>query len=227
VSAISQEIFDYSREDNIMITKLKRIKAGVFLFASIVISSATAQESQITDLTGQDVSLDQLVSALDIPTRGIGAKCEPYQEQMTSMTRGISSMMSGAPAATIPDLKPVKSASISASFEINSAKLTPDARSLLQTVATAMNSTELSAQCFQLAGHTCDLGSDGYNLELSRKRADSVKHFLVSEGVDPERLVTTGFGETSPLVPNDADESREKNRRVDLGALPTPAMEYQ
>jgi len=47
-----------------------------------------------------------------------------------------------------------------------------------------------------------------------------VKQFLVAQGVDGERLVTTGFGETAPLVDNATDESRRKNRRVDLGALP-------
>lgn len=210
-----------------MVTKLSNTKAGLFLAASLVFSNASAQESQFTDLTGADVSVDQLVGALDIPTRGIGAKCSPYQEQMTRLTRGISSKMVGTTKVEVPDLKPVKSASVSATFEKNSTELTPYARSLLQTVAKAMNSKELSSQCFQLAGHTCDLGEDGYNLSLSRKRADSVKMFLVGEGVDPERLVTTGFGETSPLVPNDADETRVKNRRVDLGALAPPALEYQ
>ena len=209
-----------------MVTKLSNTKAGLFLAVSLVFSNASAQDSQITDLTGADVSVDQLVGALDIPTRGIGAKCAPYQEQMTRLTRGISSKTMGATTATIPDLKPVKSASVSATFEKNSAELTPGARSLLQTVAKAMNSSELVSQCFQLAGHTCDLGEDGYNLALSRQRADSVKSFLIKEGVDSERLVTTGFGETSPLVPNNADTSRQKNRRVDLGALAPPTMEY-
>jgi OOP family OmpA-OmpF porin len=54
---------------------------------------------------------------------------------------------------------------------------------------------------------------------LSMARAEAVKSFLVSLGVEPGRLVTTGFGETSPLVPNTTEMMRERNRRVDLGAL--------
>jgi outer membrane protein OmpA-like peptidoglycan-associated protein len=54
-----------------------------------------------------------------------------------------------------------------------------------------------------------------------------VKDYLVANGVTEERLVTTGFGETSPMVPNDSSAAREKNRRVDVGALAPPNLEYQ
>jgi outer membrane protein OmpA-like peptidoglycan-associated protein len=97
---------------------------------------------------------------------------------------------------------------------------------LLETVAVALNTPELSAQCFQLAGHTCDLGEEGHNLELSERRAQSVKRYLVDHGVAENRLITTGYGEMSPLVPNETEEQRRKNRRVDLGALAPTALEY-
>jgi OOP family OmpA-OmpF porin len=87
-------------------------------------------------------------------------------------------------------------------------------------VASALESDELKNQCFQVAGHTCDLGDNAYNMELSMKRAAAVKDYLVSQGVNPNRLMTTGFGETSPMVPNSGEAQRSKNRRVDLGALP-------
>ncbi len=206
-------------------TTINREISGCFLLTVLLVSAnVLGQESQSTDLTGKQVSVDQLVGALDIPTRGIGAKCGPHQEKMTRLTRGISSVPSTA--AEVPDLKPVKSASVSVTFEKNSDVLTDESRSLLETIATAMNSSQLSAQCFQLAGHTCDLGDDSYNMSLSRRRADSAKAYLVDHGVDAERLVTTGFGEVSPMSPNDSDESRERNRRVDLGALAPAAMEY-
>jgi outer membrane protein OmpA-like peptidoglycan-associated protein len=201
---------------------------GVALAAALVFNPVWAQETQTTDLTGQDVTVDKLVGALKIPTRGIEAKCSPYQEQMDRLTRGIGIATNAIISADeVPAIAAVKTASVTATFELNSAQLTPQSKKLLSTMAEALNSQDLAAQCFQLAGHTCDLGDDAYNIDLSRKRAQSVKDYLVANGVTEDRLVTTGFGETSPMVPNDSSAAREKNRRVDVGALAPPNLEYQ
>ena len=208
-----------------MISRLGKTSTVIALACMFVTGSAYAQETELTDLTGQDVSVDALVSALDIPIRGVGAKCGPYQEQMSRLTRGIGSEPP-TKASQVPDLGPVKAAAVSATFNKNSATLTEDTKSLLGTVAIALNSPDLQAQCFQLAGHTCDLGDGGYNMSLSQRRADTVRDYLISQGVDKNRLVTTGFGETSPMVANASDESRQKNRRVDLGALPPVGLDY-
>ena len=208
-----------------MYLKFKQSILCASLAASLAFGNALAQDAEKTDFTGGDVSVDQLVGALDIPTRGIGAKCAPYQENMTRLTRGLGSEPMSV--EDVPDLKPVKSAAVSASFEKNSARISEESKSLLANVAVALNSSELVSQCFQLAGHTCDLGDGSYNMELSRRRADSVREFLVEHGVDSERLITTGFGEVSPQIPNESEVQRERNRRVEIGALAPVAMEYQ
>jgi outer membrane protein OmpA-like peptidoglycan-associated protein len=208
-----------------MAKRAKKLTTALASLALVLFTNASAQEKQVTDLTGQDVSADQLVAALNIETRGVGAKCEPYQKKMSMLTRGISSMP--RTASEVPDLEPVKAASVSATFEKNSAELTQESRTLLETIAKALKSQELSNQCFQLAGHTCDLGDDAYNMALSRRRADSVKTFLIAEGIEKDRLVTTGFGETSPMTSNESEALRKKNRRVELGALAPVALEYE
>jgi outer membrane protein OmpA-like peptidoglycan-associated protein len=214
-------------EDNEMNTRQLQIHSWVFAAALFGCSLSFAQ-GDTTDLTGQDVTAEQLVEALNIRTRGIEAKCSPYQEQMTPLTRGIGVKPEDVKAAEdVPAIEPARTASVSATFERNSATLTPETEKLLSTVAVALNSQDLSAQCFQLAGHTCDLGDDAYNMQLSRKRADTVKAYLIEKGVSEDRLITTGYGETVPMVPNETEISREKNRRVDLGALAPVAMEYQ
>lgn len=67
-----------------------------------------------------------------------------------------------------------------------------------------------------IEGHTDSVGPDEYNLELSQKRADSVKKKLVEDGVDPPRITTVGYGEKYPAVSNDTGANRALNRRVEV-----------
>jgi len=71
----------------------------------------------------------------------------------------------------------------------------------------------------ELSGHTDDVGSDEYNLELSRNRAHSVVEYLESKGIASERLVTRGFGKQKPLVLSKEEEARTLNRRVEVRFL--------
>lgn len=58
------------------------------------------------------------------------------------------------------------------------------------------------------------MGGDAYNMSLSQRRADSVRAYLVSKGISPNRLVSKGYGFHQPLVPNTTASNRELNRRV-------------
>ena len=66
----------------------------------------------------------------------------------------------------------------------------------------------------EISAHTDDVGNDDYNLKLSEKRAKSVVDYMVIKGIKPERMIAKGYGETQPLVANDSDENKAKNRRV-------------
>jgi outer membrane protein OmpA-like peptidoglycan-associated protein len=68
----------------------------------------------------------------------------------------------------------------------------------------------------RINGHTDDLGSDISNLTLSQERAEEVKRYLVSKGIDESRMTAIGFGETKPKVANTDDASRAKNRRTEF-----------
>jgi outer membrane protein OmpA-like peptidoglycan-associated protein len=67
-----------------------------------------------------------------------------------------------------------------------------------------------------IEGHTDNVGSDDYNMGLSQRRADSVKAYLVSEGIVSSRIVTSGKGEASPVAGNDTASKRQQNRRVEV-----------
>ncbi|MDH7515027.1 MAG: OmpA family protein [Bacteroidota bacterium] len=68
----------------------------------------------------------------------------------------------------------------------------------------------------EICGHTDDVGSDEFNMELSKKRAESVVAYLRSKKIPATRLIAKGFGETRPEVPNDSEENRARNRRVEF-----------
>ncbi|MBQ4819458.1 OmpA family protein [Aquimarina sp. MMG016] len=76
-------------------------------------------------------------------------------------------------------------------------------------------------------GHTDSTGDDAYNLELSKKRANSVTSFLISSGISKGRLTTYWHGETLPKYDNGTAEGRSKNRRVELGVVANEAMKQQ
>lgn len=71
----------------------------------------------------------------------------------------------------------------------------------------------------EVAGHTDSMGSDAYNMKLSKQRAEAVRNFLISRGVAADRLTAKGYGESQPVADNATEEGRFKNRRVELTPL--------
>jgi outer membrane protein OmpA-like peptidoglycan-associated protein len=68
----------------------------------------------------------------------------------------------------------------------------------------------------EIEGHTDDVGSDDFNLGLSRRRAESVKSFLVDQGIESGRILASGKGELQPVADNQTDAGRQQNRRVEV-----------
>lgn len=72
----------------------------------------------------------------------------------------------------------------------------------------------------EISGHTDNIGGKAYNLQLSKRRAEAVKDFLTSKGIDARRVTAVGYGETKPLASNDDEvDGREINRRVEIKVL--------
>jgi OOP family OmpA-OmpF porin len=99
-------------------------------------------------------------------------------------------------------------------FDFDRAQVTDAARQTLNTVAQDLRGGGIGS--VNVVGHTDTVGPNGYNDELSRRRAQAVRDMLVQAGVDPGRIVTAGVGQGQPLVPT-ADEVREpSNRRAEI-----------
>lgn len=99
-------------------------------------------------------------------------------------------------------------------FEFNKADLKDGAARNLAPLVKALKSDV--EQAVIVEGHTDNIGSKSYNLSLSEKRADSVKSYLVSQGISGARISTEGLGFEFPVASNNTDEGRQQNRRVEI-----------
>jgi len=101
-------------------------------------------------------------------------------------------------------------------FELNSARLTGSAKKQLDNLAAVLLKPRNIALKLELAGHTCDLGGEQYNLDLSQKRITSAYDYLKNKyNIGKSRLSTLAYGESLPVIPNATSEKeRTVNRRV-------------
>ncbi|WP_342646529.1 OmpA family protein [Mucilaginibacter sp. CSA2-8R] len=99
-------------------------------------------------------------------------------------------------------------------FDVDKTALKSDARSNLQNLATSLNSNPQTN--ILIVGHTDNTGSASYNQDLSVRRAESVKSFIVSNGVSSGRLSTQGKGLSEPIADNSTESGRAQNRRVEI-----------
>lgn len=102
-------------------------------------------------------------------------------------------------------------------FDVDKYDVRPKAEEVLKNLAIVLK--EMDVKNFEIDGHTDSDASDEYNQVLSEKRANSVKNFLVSQGVTAE-ITTKGYGESKPVASNDTAEGKQKNRRVEI-IIPT------
>ncbi|WP_285430237.1 OmpA family protein [Pseudomonas sp. fls2-241-R2A-110] len=99
-------------------------------------------------------------------------------------------------------------------FAFNQSELTPTARSELDALMSKLQGADVVS--IKVIGHTDSVGSDTYNQALSERRASSVAAYLLSQGLDPNKLTSEGKGKSQPVADNGTDEGRAKNRRVEL-----------
>jgi outer membrane protein OmpA-like peptidoglycan-associated protein len=70
-----------------------------------------------------------------------------------------------------------------------------------------------------ISGHTDNVGSNTYNQNLSQRRAESVKNYLLTKGIKEDRMLSVGMGDKEPILPNDTAENRALNRRITITIL--------
>lgn len=99
-------------------------------------------------------------------------------------------------------------------FDTGKAILRDESAPELDRMVVVMNENPKLA--VELGGHTDNTGSNEINAKLSQDRADAVREYLIGKGIEPDRIASKGYGETKPVAPNDTDNGRQQNRRVEF-----------
>jgi len=136
-----------------------------------------------------------------------------------------------APAAPAPAPKPAPAPAAPVSekvtfaadafFDFDKADLKPEAKAKLDDLVGKTGAVAL--EVIIAVGHTDSVGADAYNQKLSVKRSEAVKAYLVSKGIEKNRVYTEGKGEKQPVADNKTSQGRAKNRRVEIEVVGTRA----
>ncbi len=178
---------------------------------------------------GDDVTDGQIVRALAVPkkplTRGltIGPAAEPAPEATEAESKFIQSVrgrtthslskVEREEIATIARDKP--NIDLEITFDYNSAGISARSLPAVQALGRALTSPELKGSTFLVAGHTDAAGGDAYNQDLSERRADSIKRYLMDKyGIAGSDLVTVGYGKSNLKDPS--HPLAQANRRVQV-----------
>jgi OOP family OmpA-OmpF porin len=127
-----------------------------------------------------------------------------------------------APAPAAPAVAASKvTFAADAFFDFDKSVLKPEGRAKLDDLVSKIRDVNL--EVIIAVGHTDSIGTDAYNQRLSVRRAEAVKAYLVSKGIERNRVYTEGKGEKQPVADNKTREGRAKNRRVEIEVVGTRA----
>src|SRR5665213_371667 len=200
-----------------------------FVVKAMTITAALSMTAGLA-MAGDNVSADQIVHALQPKTltRGLttGPQADPAVKAKeigflaTVRNRKTRSLSLGEreEIAEIAATKPKIDLNIQ--FEYNSAAISPNSMASVQELGKALSNPSLKGTTFVVAGHTDAIGGESYNQDLSERRSDTIKHYLVEKfGIAGPDLVTVGYGKTKPV---DANAPMDPiNRRVQVVSMDT------
>ncbi len=198
-------------------------------FLSIVTIGATLSFGMASAVAADEVTEDQILRALAPPakkplTRGLSVGPQQAEPVISAEEGRFVQKIRGRPSrslsatereeiATLAKDKP--NIDLEITFDYNSAEISAKSLASVQALGKALSSADLKGSTFIVAGHTDAAGSEGYNQDLSERRADSIKRYLTDKyGIAGADLVTVGYGESKLKDPG--QPLAEANRRVQV-----------
>ena len=196
---------------------------------SIATIGATLSFAMAPAVAADEVTEDQILRALAPPakkplTRGLSVGPQQAEPVISAEEGRFVQKIRGRPSrslsvsereeiATLAKDKP--NIDLEITFDYNSAEISAKSLSSVQALGKALSSADLKGSTFIVAGHTDAAGSEGYNQDLSERRADSIKRYLTDKyGIAGADLVTVGYGESKLKDPS--QPLAEANRRVQV-----------
>ena len=133
--------------------------------------------------------------------------------------KGCDGALTAAPAAGVSQSKITLQADTL--YDFDKSTLKPEGKATLDKIAADLKKIKL--EVIIAVGNTDSVGTDAYNMALGQRRAQSVKAYLVSKGVDGSRIYTESKGKSNPVASNATAEGRAKNRRTDIEVVGSAA----
>jgi outer membrane protein OmpA-like peptidoglycan-associated protein len=201
-----------------------------FLGKAIAISAALSMTAGLALAADGTVSADKIVNALQPKplTRGLSAERQPdpaIKAKETTLLRTLRnrstrslSLGEREQIAEIASTKP--NIDLEIQFDYNSAAISKSSTQAVQELGKALSNPNLKGSTFVVAGHTDGIGGDSFNQDLSERRADTIKRYLVDQyGLTGSDLVTVGYGKTK--LKDSANPADPINRRVQVVNMDT------
>jgi OOP family OmpA-OmpF porin len=217
-------------------TKLGVLLAAIGLGASLGVSAQQSKDGYVQDQRGVIVRNSNFgnpkignlcwrtgywspaIANCECDADIVGAACRPAPPPAPKPAPAAAPKPAPKPAPPAVVAQKVTFAA-DAFFDFNKAVLKPEAKAKLDDLTGKLKGITL--EVIIAVGHTDAIGGDAYNQKLSVKRAESVKAYLVTKGIEPNRIYTEGKGKKQPVADNKTAEGRAKNRRVEIEVVGT------
>ena len=194
-----------------------------YKFSEALAVRAEAIRSRVSDAVGNRGDVDLYVMSLVYKMgRPAAAAVVPMAPAPAPVVEAPAPVV--VEAAPVPKAAPVPTSekvsfAAEALFDFDKSIVKPQGKAALDDLLAKLQG--MNTEVMVTVGHTDSIGSDDYNQKLSQRRAEAVKAYIVSKGVDPSRVYTEGKGETKPVADNTTAEGRAKNRRVTVEVVGT------